>query len=155
MRTKELKLSHKNLYTLTDGTTWTLDELASISGIHIRTMYHRLYKGVRDYDTLIIKPRAKENGESVYTLTDGSTWTASSLAEYLGCKRATAQSRFYSKYPLDPERVLKPVRCSSPFNEEWKKDKTLKQEVEARMYEDSTGFWKLFNKTLYTGLSTR
>ena len=138
--TEKLKRGHKKVYRLTDGTNWTLEELVAVSGINFRTMYHRLHKGERDYEVLMIKPKPKVKGEMVYTLTDGSQWTATSLAKHLNCKRATAQSRFYSRFELDPKRVLAPVKGGATFEEE------VIEHTKNRMFNDPDGFWGIFNK---------
>jgi len=134
-------------YKLDNGEVMTIDEMYSKTSVNKHTLYHRLHKGERDWNSLNRATAVKnEEGEQVYTLTDGSQWTATSLAKYLNCKRSTAQSRFYSRFKLDPVRVLAPVKTKSTFETDYLYDDEVKERVSQRMLEDKDGFWALFNK---------
>lgn len=141
-----MKMSKWKLWELTDGTVVTVESVHKVTGVPKSTIYHRLSNGknTREEVFALREPRCSR-GEKIYTLTDGSEWTATSLAKHLNCKKATAQSRFYSRFGLDPVRILKPVKGAS-FSESCLNDKRVRASVQARMWYDIDGFWKLFNK---------
>jgi len=137
---------NEKTFVLTDGSRWTLKEMMAHTGLEKGMLYTRTQRGISEKEELFA-PRQKvsDRPPKVYTLTDGSEWTANSLAKHLNCKKATAQSRFYSKFPLDPERVLKPV-VGSNYETDCVNNKVISERVKGRMYYDAEGHWKLFNR---------
>jgi len=125
-------------YTLDDGSVWTIETAAERLGCHKSSAYARLNNST-DPDR-VFRPINKEKcgyGYKLYTLDDGTKWTASMVAEHSGVTRGTASTRL-SCY-TDPEKVLCP-----PKNKQ--ADKTPVNAAKQRMYYDPLGHWALINK---------
>ena len=132
------------VYKLTDGTTITKKELMEQTGWGSGTCYSRLQK-TNERDKLF-KPIGRKNREGlkVYTLDDGSVWTARQLAEHLNCKPSTASTRL-SMMRGESKRILAPIKRVKE-DEDFLNEAEIKERISKRMYEDSTGFWGIFNK---------
>ncbi len=128
-------------WTLDDGTITTTIEVAEKLGTNIGTAYSRL-KRSKD-PKVVYKPLPEyrfTNGkrEKLYTLDDGSKWTAREVAKAVGCKRGTASSRLCTM--TDPAKVLeKPSNLKKP-------SKAIEKIIKERMYFDPLGHWKLLMK---------
>jgi len=100
--------------------------------------YYRLKKS-SDPDE-ILKPLDKNksvDGLKIYTLDDGSRWTAKQVAKHTGCILSTASTRL-SCY-TDPKKVL------APPLEKTAKDRRINNAIKERMLFDPYGHWKLIN----------
>jgi hypothetical protein len=119
-------------YTLDDGTTTTVVEMMKKTGMAHGTCYARLNASTDP--AKVYKPLQHTRSGKSYTLDDGTVWTVDEVAEFLGCKRTSAGARLFAKPRNDfsGENALDEVR--------------LKESISKRMYEDSTGFWGIFNK---------
>jgi len=69
----------------------------------------------------------------VYTLSDGTKWTADELAEYLDVPRKAAASRLAQT--SDADRVLKPFGLP-------RISRKIINDVKSRNYYDADGHWK-------------
>lgn len=129
-------------YKLDDGTTTTVTEMMKKTGLAQGTCYARLNAST-DPDQ-IYKPLQHTRSGKLYTLDDGTIWTVDEVAKVLGCKRSSAGARL-STMDGDRSRIFAPPR--NDFSSENALDEMmLKESISKRMYEDSTGFWGIFNK---------
>lgn len=129
---------NRNYWTLSDGTTTTTREVADRLGCGMRTAYSRLEKS-KDPD-VIYKPMPKYrytdgHREMVYTLRDGSRWTAREVAKWTGCSLNVCSTRL--SVSTDPSKVLAKKDLSK---KEFNPNKSL---IKERMYYDPLGHWKL------------
>lgn len=125
-------------WTLDDGSVWNTDNLSKLIGITRSSAYYRLNRSSDPNE--VFKPKGEvksSNGLKLYTLDDGSKWTAEEVVKHTGCKKSTVATRL-TVY-TDPKKVLAP-----PFS-----DSTRCREVsdttKQRMFYDPLGHWKLLN----------
>ncbi len=133
--------THKIKYKLDDGTTITVEQLMTQTGWKRGTCYARLTRNTNRAD--VFKELAFTRSGRAYKLDDGTTWTVGELTEFLGCKRTTAGARL-STMNGDSKRIFAPPR--SDFGEDALDAIILRERIAERMYKDSSGFWKIFNK---------
>jgi len=126
-------------WTLDDGSVWTVQDLMDKLGCAHTTAYARLHRGGSSA-THVLRPCEKNKdayGYKVYTLDDGSQWTAASVAKHTGVAKSTASTRL-SCY-TDPKTVLAPPKYKTI-------DKKVANIRNGRMYYDPLGHWALLNK---------
>jgi hypothetical protein len=129
-------------YTLDDGTTTTVVEMMKKTGMAHGTCYARLNASTDP--AKVYKPLQHTRSGKSYTLDDGTVWTVDEVAEFLGCKRTSAGARLSSMNGESKRIFAKP---RNDFSGENALDEVrLKESISKRMYEDSTGFWGIFNK---------
>lgn len=125
-------------YTLDDGSEWTVKTAADKLKCSESTAYARL-RGSTDPDR-VFRPLNTDKdtyGYKVYTLDDGTKWTARMVAKHTGVAKSTASTRL-SMY-TDPEKVLCPPKCQVV-------DVRNAKVCETRMFFDPLGHWALINK---------
>ena len=125
-------------WTLDDGSVWTVISLMKRINCAHSTAYSRLTKSTLAKHVLRICEKNKDAyGYKVYTLDDGSNWTASMVAKHTGVAKSTASTRL-SCY-TDPEKVLAPPKYQAV-------NKRMQNATLTRMYYDPLGHWALLNK---------
>ena len=125
-------------WTLDDGSVWTVISLMNKIGCAHTTAYARLVKS--SLAKQVLRPCEKNKdayGYKVYTLDDGSEWTASMVAKHSGVAKSTASTRL-SCY-TNPEKVLAPPKAQVV-------NKRMFNATKTRMYYDPLGHWALINK---------
>jgi hypothetical protein len=133
---------HAVKYTLDDGTTTTVVGMMEKTGMARGTCYARLNASTDPAQ--VYRPLQHTRSGKSYTLDDGTVWTVDEVAEFLGCKRTSAGARLSSMNGESKRIFAKP---RNDFSGENALDEVrLKERVAKRMYEDSTGFWGIFNK---------
>lgn len=125
-------------WTLSDGTITTTVDVSKRLGCSMSTAYARLNR--TNNPDIIYKPMPKYritdgHKEMVYTLRDGSNWTAREVAKEVGCKIGTASARLCTS--TDPTRVLAKIKKEEPPS------KSMQEIIKDRMYFDPLGHWKL------------
>jgi hypothetical protein len=129
-------------YTLDDGTTTTVVEMMKKTGMAQGTCYARLNASTDPAQ--VYRPLQHTRSGKSYTLDDGTVWTVDEVAEFLGCKRTSAGARLSSMNGESKRIFAKPRNDFSGENA--LDEMMLKERISKRMYEDSTGFWGIFNK---------
>ena len=109
--------THKIKYKLGDGTTITVEQLMTQTGWKRGTCYARLTRNTNRAD--VFKELAFTRSGRAYTLDNGTM-------------------------NGDSKRIFAPPR--SDFGEDALDAIALKERIAQRMYKDSSGFWKIFNK---------
>jgi len=133
------KAKKRKEWTLDDGSVWTVTSLMEKLGCAHTTAYARLHRSGSSA-AHVLRPCEKNKdayGYKVYTLDDGSQWTAASVAKHTGVAKSTASTRL-SCY-TDPETVLAPPKYKSI-------EKKMSNLRKGRMYYDPLGHWALLNK---------
>ena len=134
----EKKRKAQIVYKLDDGSEWTVREAAIKLVCTNSTAYARLTSST-DPDRVFrtINKNKDTHGMKIYTLDDGSQWTARQVAAYAGIAKSTASTRL-SVY-TDPEHVLCPTKTKQV-------DIRNAKVCQTRMYFDPLGHWALLNK---------
>jgi len=134
------------VYTLDDGSTTTVEQMVKELNWAKSTCYSRLQASTDPSKVYKKLSPTRRDGRVVYTLDDGSEWTAKSLAEHLDCKVSTAGTRL-SMMKGDSTRILKPVKKHSDSNS-MDDHKDVKKRLRERMIFDIHGHWSLLNRCL-------
>jgi len=125
-------------WTLDDGSVWNTENLSKLVGITSSSAYYRLNHSSDPNEVLKPKSEVKSsNGLKIYTLDDGSKWTAEEVVKHTGCKKSTVATRL-TVY-TDPEKVLAPPLSATTIG------KTVSETIKKRMFYDPLGHWKLLN----------
>lgn len=125
-------------WTLDDGKVYNTDMVAKLIGITPSSAYYRLMSS-SDPDK-VLRPKNEvraDNHLRIYTLDDGSKWTAAEVVRHTGCKKSTIATRL-SVY-TDPEKVFAPPLSPST------KGNSVSETIQGRMLYDPLGHWKLLN----------
>lgn len=130
------------IYILDDGSIMTTQLMMDQTGWAYGTCRDRLTKYTSHAD--VFQPRMTTRNGRTYTLDDGSTWTPDTLSEYLKCKRSTAGTRL-SMMKGESKRILAPVKRKGCYEDAINSEQ-LRERISKRMYNDTTGFWQIFNK---------
>ena len=126
------------IYLLDDGTKVTSLSVAKRAKIAHNTAWNRLQKFTDP--AKVYAEKMDVSGNKEYQLSDGSKWTSAMLADKMGMKRATACARLLAH--TDVAKVFAPLRDGS----QTVTDAVLANYMSNRMTNDTTGFWKIFNK---------
>ena len=132
------------IYTLDDGTTTTVEDMAKEFNWATSTCYSRLQASTDPSRVYRKLSPTRNDGRVVYTLDDGSQWTAKTLAEHLDCKVSTAGTRL-SMMDGESKRILKPVNKYSG-DDAMNSHKDVKERISKRMFFDIHGHWALLNR---------
>lgn len=130
-------------YTLDDRSKWTVKEAAIELKCNQSTAYARLRSSSDPKH--VFRPlniTKDKHGHKIYTLDDGSKWTAIEVAKHTGVAKSTASTRLSTH--SDPNKVLAAIG-------ERIMNKDAVEQYKTRMYYDPLGHWALINKN--TGAS--
>ena len=132
------------IYELTDGTKTTTDQMVEDTGWARSTCYTRLCKS--NDPAIVYKSLSptRRDGHVVYTLDDGSEWSAKSLGEHLGCTKTRAGGRL-STMKGESARILKPIDHDLEIGSN---NKEVEKRFSKRMFFDELGHWALINRCL-------
>jgi len=128
------------VYKLSDGSNLTAEELADKVGCTLSTARCRLARTAdvgKLFKAPVLRGKARKGVYKIYTLEDGSEWTAPEVAEHVGCSLESARHRLCTDTTV--ERVFRDIGVSVPRE---RKQETLYKD---RMYCDTLGHWKLIN----------
>ncbi|MCS5550264.1 MAG: hypothetical protein NZ811_01975 [Gammaproteobacteria bacterium] len=141
---KKRKAKGHVVYELTDGTSTTCDQMVEATGWARSTCYSRLCKS--NDPAIVYKSLSptRRDGHVVYTLDDGSEWSAKSLAEHLGCSKSRAGGRLCTMKG-ESARILKPIDPDSMIGTN---NKEVDERISKRMFFDVLGHWSLLNRCL-------
>ncbi|MCS5590512.1 MAG: hypothetical protein NZ824_11155 [Candidatus Thioglobus sp.] len=143
----EQKRKAWRVYTLDDGSTWTVKEAAAKLECTNSTAYARLTSSTDPKRVFRPINRDKDTyGMKVYTLDDGTQWTARQVAKHAGIAKSTASTRL-SVY-TDPAKVLCPCKSKQV-------DMRNAKICETRMFFDPLGHWALINKNTGVNKETK
>jgi hypothetical protein len=125
-------------FKLDDGRVLTTADVSKILNCSQSTAYARLTKSTDPARVLRTLHKSPKGGR-IYTLDDGSKWTARQVAKHTGVAKSTASTRL-SMY-TEPEKVLCSLKCQVV-------DVSDAKICETRMFFDPLGHWALINKAL-------
>lgn len=127
------------IFTLDDGTKVDVPQLSKELGCRESTAYQRLCN-YTDPKKVYRPVSHSPAGGRLYTLDDGTQWSAAMVAKEVGIPQSTASTRL--SMHSDPRKVLAPPKKKADESQIKSNERFIKN----RMYFDPLGHWSLINK---------